>query len=103
MKVRNFLLVYNWREQKLEHWRDLDWELEKGEFSDVVENPDELYRHYEERYPQNAGFEVVLIGADSVETIKETHSHYFGGTPIEPFEELLGNLSAKASQRTSRG
>ena len=32
---------------------------------------------------------VVLIGADSIDTIRQTHSHYFGELHSNPFEELL--------------
>jgi hypothetical protein len=33
--------------------------------------------------------EVVLVGADSLETIKRTHSHYFVERDVDLFEELL--------------
>ncbi|MBF6620328.1 MAG: hypothetical protein ITG02_08890 [Patulibacter sp.] len=39
--------------------------------------------------------EVVLLGADSLETLKKTHSSYFMGTPAEhPFASFLRNAAA---------
>lgn len=35
--------------------------------------------------------DVVLLGADSLETIKQTHSSYFKGTSSEQFRELLAS------------
>jgi hypothetical protein len=87
MALRSFLLVYNWRESRLDHWRDLDREVRDKKLS-----PQEargLYGEYEKRYQQRDGYEVVLIGADSIETVRKTHSHYFGGAPLDPFTELL--------------
>jgi hypothetical protein len=33
MRVKNFLLVYNWRDSRLDHWRDLDREIEGDELT----------------------------------------------------------------------
>ncbi|MFQ8806359.1 MAG: hypothetical protein ACLR8Y_16315 [Alistipes indistinctus] len=44
-------------------------------------NPDEAiksYVEYENKYPADKGFEVVLVGTSSVANVRETHSHYFG-------------------------
>jgi hypothetical protein len=52
------------------------------------------YGDWERKYPFEDGYEVVIIGADSAETIRHTHAHYFGRSPndIDPhghFQELL--------------
>ncbi len=87
MAARNFLLVYNWRESKLDHWRDLDREVKDKALT--PRGARKLYAEYERRFPQAAGYEVVLIGADSIETVQETHAHYFGGEALGAFAELL--------------
>jgi hypothetical protein len=87
MAIKNFLIVFNWREGTLDHWRDLDREMR-----DQVLNPEQardVYRQYEQRFKQADGYEVVMIGADSIDTIRRTHGHYFGRIATDPFEELL--------------
>lgn len=85
--MRNFLIVFNWRENKLDHWRDITWEI--GDRQITPEDAREMYRDYELRFKQSDGYEVVLIGADSIDTIRKTHGHYFGRIATEPFLELL--------------
>jgi hypothetical protein len=87
MAARNFLLVYNWRKSELDHWRDLDREIKTKALT--RREARKLYAEYERRFPQADGYEVVLIGADSIETVRKTHAHYFGGDALEAFEELL--------------
>jgi hypothetical protein len=87
MALRNFLLVYNWRESKLDHWRDLDREVQQQSLTPGKAR--QLYADYERRFTQQDGYEVVLLGADSLETIRRTHGHYFGGDPLDQFSELL--------------
>ena len=87
MAIRNFLIVYNWRESKLDHWRDIDHELRSKGLR--PEQARDLYSDYEQRFKQSDGYEVVLIGSDSIDTIRKTHAHYFGELPTNPFEELL--------------
>lgn len=77
----HFLLVYSYSEQKL---------IENGEFT----NPDraaEAYRDAEERYRNRSDeFEVVLVGADSIQTVMRTHGHYFAApSDQDAFGDLL--------------
>jgi len=37
-----------------------------------------------------ARFEVVLVGADSIETVMRTHGHYFADADDAMFADLLG-------------
>ena len=67
MALRHFLLIYDIAA------RDLT-------IQDLGEDAEAAAAHYsevEEEFRERAGFEVVLIGADSIETIRETHGHYF--------------------------
>jgi hypothetical protein len=84
-RTNQWLIIYNWRKAKFEHWLDLG--------SDEAEAA-MRYARFEEEYPFEDGFEVVLIGADSEDTVKQTHAHYFGQTrgDIDPhgvFAEIL--------------
>ncbi len=49
----------------------------------------EAYEAEEEKHRQDELVEVVLIGSDSLETVKITHPNYFGGT-ASPSKYLVG-------------
>lgn len=80
MSLRHFLLVYDLEAGQLVEQLDLgdDGDAAAGEYS-----------RREAEYRDRDGFEIVLVGADSIETIRETHSHYFNGTGEDAFAELL--------------
>ena len=48
------------------------------------------YSQAERDYESEKDVEVVLIGADSLETVRATHANYFSGTVTSP---LLAGLS----------
>lgn len=84
-RSNNWLIIYNWRSGTFERWMRLGTDAEAAA---------ERYGEYERRYPYESGYEVVLIGADSAETLRHTHAHYFGRTPndIDPdgyFAQIL--------------
>lgn len=65
----NWVFIFNWNQGIF-----VDWTI-------VGLNPDEAiksYVEYENNYPADKGFEVVLVGTSSVANVRETHSHYFG-------------------------
>lgn len=53
------------------------------------------YTEREQRFQDTEDVEVVLVGADSLETVKLTHSHYFVQTTGDLFEELARELLAQ--------
>jgi hypothetical protein len=67
MPLRHFLLVYDLAAQRL---------IKQQEFSDGNEAA-AAYAALEGDYKGREDFEIVLVGADSIETIKRTHAHYF--------------------------
>lgn len=79
----HYLLVYSYSEQRL---------IEKSDYNDAAE-ASAAYRDAEEMYRGRSDeFEVVLVGADSIETIKRTHGHYF----LEPSDTVaFGDLIAR--------
>jgi len=51
------------------------------------------YEELEEQHRGSDEIEVVLVGADSIETIKRTHSHYF----VERFDDLFREFLESAA------
>ena len=54
------------------------------------------YVEREEQYRDNPRVEVILLGAESVDAIKVTHSNYFGDTA-----DALGNLLVSLGLETN--
>ncbi|MGH2973476.1 MAG: hypothetical protein ACRDLL_01210 [Solirubrobacterales bacterium] len=81
MSVIHYLLVYDLRAGRL---------LRTEEF----ENADEAaiaYGQAEREHLDQPDIEIVLIGADSIDTIRRTHGHYFAtGGPDIKLPELAG-------------
>ncbi len=70
MAIIHFLLVYDLRLQRL---------VSTKRFSDPAEAT-AAYAECEAQHRGNSDVEIVLVGADSLETIKQTHGHYFDGS-----------------------
>lgn len=75
-----FLLVYSFDESRL---------VEQEEFTDSdravarYDATEKAYRETRDRY------EIVLIAADSIETVMSTHGHYFEQSTQSMFSEYL--------------
>ncbi len=67
MPLIHFLLIYNIELGRL---------VETCEFSDAAAAV-ARYAELERRYAGQGNFEIVLVGADSIETIRRTHGQYF--------------------------
>lgn len=52
----------------------------------------EAYSEYERAHRNDDDVEVVMVGADSIETIQKTHSHYFAKTDDELLDQFLAGL-----------
>lgn len=70
--IRYFLIIYDRHRGQL-----LD---EPREFQDET-IASEAYASAEKEYNGDRNIEVVLVGADSIETVRQTHSNYFDGQP----------------------
>ena len=78
--INNWILIFDWNTGCF-----VNWEI-------IPRDIDAAYKAYinnESSYSDAEGFEVVLVGASSVATIKETHSHYFG---VNGYDSDLKNL-----------
>lgn len=67
MPLIHFLLVYNIELGRLVEWKDYT------DSSEAVAR----YAELEREYAGQGKFEIVLLGANSLETIKRTHGQYF--------------------------
>jgi hypothetical protein len=60
------------------------------EFGDDYDAALEAYDAAEEQHRHDPQIEVVLLGADSIDTLRKTHSSYFMGDAVEhPFAPFL--------------
>lgn len=74
-----FLLIYDVNSRALQH------EDFGGDHAAAAAR----YSEAEEAHRDSDGIEVVLVGADSFDTIKRTHSHYFIERDEDLFREFL--------------
>jgi hypothetical protein len=70
MALQHFLLIYDLKAQRL---------ISQEEFDDGGEAAT-AYAALERQHQGRDDLEIVLVGADSIETIKRTHGHYFHQT-----------------------
>lgn len=77
--LAHFLLVFDHTASKLVY---------EQEFSDSDTAVQEYFR-MEQTYRDKPRIEIVLIGSDSIETVKLTHANYFDGT-VGVSEYLVG-------------
>ncbi len=78
--VVHFLLVYDHQAQRLVKQRRFG----SGAAAAVA------YAELEAQHRDDPNLEIVLVGADSLDTIMRTHGHYFTATET-PFPELVGS------------
>jgi hypothetical protein len=71
MSLVHFLLVYDRADEKLVFNRA---------FSNSAEAV-AAYEAMEEKHRRDEGFEIVLVGADSIESVMLTHGNYFDAVP----------------------
>jgi vacuolar-type H+-ATPase subunit F/Vma7 len=77
VEIQHFLVVYNLAKGK----------AQVREFGTDYDSALAAYAEVEEDFANRETYDIVLIGADSLDTIKRTHSSYFHTE--ETFESLL--------------
>lgn len=78
--LRHFLLAFNHATNEL---------LVQEDFGQDVDRAAEAYTELERKYRDNLAMDIVLIGSDSIETVKVTHSTYF---PVENREAAIRRI-----------
>ena len=82
-KIQHFLLVYD---------RGADRLVEERHLGTDALAAAEAYRAADQLYCDSPRMDVVLVGSDSIETVKKTHSTYFGGVTAQSIRELVAAL-----------
>jgi len=79
MALQHFLILYSLKEAKLVRLADFGADVARA-----TEAYSDLEREYRER-DDHDDFEIVLVGADSIDTLHHTHSRYFREGARIPF------------------
>lgn len=77
MAIVHFLLVYDHKQQRL---------VSRRQFTNGT-TAASAYAAFEAEHRDDANLEIVLVSADSLQTIRKTHGHYFRSNE-EPFPSL---------------
>jgi len=79
MALQHFLILYSLKDAEL---------IQLQEFGHDVGRATAAYSALEQEYrdrDDHENFEIVLVGADSIDTVHHTHSRYFEGHELIPF------------------
>lgn len=80
-KIQHFILVFD---------RDQGHLVEQLDFGTNASKALAKYEELERAHRKNAFMDIVLVGSDSIETVKVTHANYFDGSAkVSSFAELL--------------
>ncbi len=79
-KIQHFILVFDRRAGRLLNQHDFGVEAKAA----VVK-----YEELEEQYRDCPHMDIVLVGSDSIETVKVTHANYFDGSAKDVYAEVL--------------
>lgn len=71
MSLKHFLLVFDHEQGHL---------LEEREFGSDINAAVKAYDEAERQNAPESGIEIVLIGSDSLDTVRLTHANYFDGS-----------------------
>lgn len=80
-EIKHFLVIYDLA----------TGEAEVQPFGTDYDAAQKAYAEAERADADEAKLDIVLLSADSLETIKQTHSSYFNGTSSEQLRELLAS------------
>lgn len=63
--------------------------LQVEEFGPAYDRAADRYSELEDQHRSDDAIEVVLVGAESLDVIRKTHSHYFAEREDDLFSEFL--------------
>ena len=81
--MKQFLLAFDHEIDQLVVERDFDTDVQAA----IAE-----YRNLEEQYKNSPRMDIVLVGSDSLESIRITHSNYFEGVGKSSIENVLDRM-----------
>ena len=79
--INHFLLVFNHEIGKLVSQQDFGSKIDEA----VAE-----YARLEEKFKDSPMMDIVLVGSDSIETVRITHANYFDGSAKVSSKYLAG-------------
>lgn len=79
--IQHFLLVFNHEAGKLVDQRD---------FGTNVDEAVQEYTALEREYQDSPMMDIVLVGSDSIDTVRLTHANYFDGSAKVSSKYLAG-------------
>lgn len=80
-RIQHFLLVFNHAEGRL---------IEETKFGEARDRAVAAYAEREETYRDQPEIEIVLIGSDSLKTVRRTHANYYDGSVASVSRFLQG-------------
>ena len=78
--IQHFLLVFDHGQDRM---------LRQESFGDDLASATEAYASAEAEFRENALVDIVLVGSDSLDTVRVTHSTYFEGRGRSMIDDLL--------------
>lgn len=81
--IKHFLLVFDHRIDELLSYESFD--------SDAQEAT-KRYGEMEQQYKDSHTIDIVLVGSDSIETVKVTHANYFTGESVKMVQDALSGF-----------
>ncbi len=82
--IQQFLLIYDRKHRRL---------ISSDSYGEDIEAATEAYRAAELFYHDQPHIDIVLVGSDSLETIKRTHSTYFHSFTVADLDRLVASLN----------
>lgn len=88
--IKHFLLIYD---------HNLGHLVSTIEFGQDAKRAVETYQQVEAEHRDHAWMDIVLVGSDSLDTIRVTHANYFDvAEPARSLDELLEELLEAANR-----
>ncbi len=79
-RIQHFILVFD---------RSAGHMVDQLTFGTDAQRAIAAYEDLEERYRHDAHMDIVLVGSDSIETVKVTHANYFDGSAKDVYADVL--------------
>ncbi|WP_144628955.1 hypothetical protein [Arthrobacter woluwensis] len=78
--IKHFLLVFDHSKNEL---------ISNTDFGTDIDKATRAYGEMEKRYRGSYAVDIVLVGSDSIETVKVTHANYFVNGSINKIRDVL--------------
>lgn len=79
-KIQHFILVFD---------RKVGRMVDQLDFGVEARQAVAKYEELEEQYRDDSHMDIVLVGSDSIETVKVTHANYFDGSAKDVYADVL--------------